>query len=103
MADDFVTTGEFGRFREDFRAFQDRLEERLTVGFGGINDRLDKLNGRVRKNEESLTSIHSGGCARAVEFHKADSWWTPKKAAGVGIGSGGVVVGLIEVLKAVLK
>ena len=76
MGDDNVTGAEFGRWRSDFAAFQDRLESRLSMGFGQINARLDELNGRTRKNSEGLgvldarvSSIQEQGCAQ-IHAHR---------------------------------
>ncbi len=59
MSDEFITGGEFGRWRQDFQSFQVRLDERLERGFGGLNDRLDDLNGRTRKNSEAIVALDS--------------------------------------------
>jgi hypothetical protein len=56
MTEDYVSGAEFGRFLQDFSRFQDRLERRLNDGFGGMNARLDDLNGRTRKNSEAIAA-----------------------------------------------
>ena len=45
--------------REDFN----RLEDRIADGFKQINERLDTLNGRTRKNESDIAVLNerSGG------------------------------------------
>ena len=78
MSEEYITSGEFGRWRGDFQAFQERLEERLNEGFHGINHRLDELNGRTRRNSESIVALDSrvenirhSGCARLHYHEKA--------------------------------
>jgi hypothetical protein len=38
--------------REMLERFEARLTERMREGFAGVYDRLDTMNGRVRKGEE---------------------------------------------------
>lgn len=37
--------------REDLRDTEGRLTEQMRDGFAGVHERLDRLNGRVRKGE----------------------------------------------------
>jgi hypothetical protein len=112
MADDFVTGGEFSRWRSDFQAFQSRLDERLDSGFAGINDRLDRLNGRQRVSEEALARIQAGGCGQLAQHREllqrsseVAGLTAKNKAvlAGGAAGITGVVVAVVEVVKAWLK
>lgn len=57
MNEDVVSGAEFGRFRNDFLAFQDRLQRQIDTGFGGVHGRLDELNGRTRRNSEAIAVI----------------------------------------------
>lgn len=125
MADDMITGAEFGRFRADFAAWQDRHERMTTEGFKGVHDRLDTLNGRVRTAEtelalvveragridtinEAVTEIHDKGCAQyaahrdVLEEIAPDSVkpkiLTKRNAAigGVGLGAGLLTVPVIQ-------
>lgn len=70
MADEYVTSGEFGRWRTDFAAYQTReadhlesMERRIVAHIDarvdGIDQRLDELNGRTRKNSEAIIALDS--------------------------------------------
>jgi hypothetical protein len=113
MADDYVTSGEFGRWRSDFAAFQDRLQEQLRDGFSGVNERLDISNGRTRKNEQEIATLQERtsrmACVehatRTAEIAKSleriesqggasslvSGWSGKKKVAAAGIGSVGAL------------
>lgn len=76
METEYITGAEFGRWRVDFQAFQDRLEDRLAEGFHGVHSRLDELNGRTRKNSESIVVLtkdvellQTKGCAQ-LQAHR---------------------------------
>jgi len=117
LRDEFVSGAEFGRFRADFQAFQNRLEERLDHGFVGMNNRLDALNGRTRNSEQNIAvierrlgaieaedsyiektveDIKSHGCAQ-LEKHEAVvetlGWSSRKKVAAAGglVGLGALI------------
>lgn len=113
MSDDVVTGGEFGRWRADFAAFQERLDERMDRGFGGLNSRLDDLNGRTRKNAEAIVAldgridaIATHGCGQ-LEAHRAvmeangpegKPWHRDKRTwVGTGVGAGVIAV-LYEII-----
>jgi hypothetical protein len=117
---DAVSAGEFGRWRSDFQAFQARLDERLDAGFGGMNDRLDDLNGRTRKNSEAISvldervnSIRVSGCAQ-LSAHRAvmdevplavrKTWrdWHPAAKAGAGVGVGAGLIAVVELINRLL-
>ncbi len=116
MSDEFITGGEFGRWRQDFQGFQERLDERLDRGFGGLNNRLDELNGRTRKNSEAIVSLDSraenirtGGCS-PVKTHQAAlakmtlprERWHKDRRLWFGSAAGASVIALLyEVAQAV--
>lgn len=114
MTDEYVTSGEFGRWRADFRESMGRLDQRLDAGFKGVHDRLDDLNGRTRKNSEWIVGVEAkvdhvlqDGCAqlsahrRLLESSPLDEggaarqhWARDKRTYG-GIGLGGAAVALL--------
>ena len=114
MSDDFVTSGEFGRWRSDFQAFQERLDERLDRGFSGVNHRLDDLNGRTRKNSEAIVSldqridsIRNGGCGQLRAHQKLLGTDAPKARwrdrrvwFGGGVGAA-LIAAMYEMAKAI--
>ena len=73
------------------------LKETIRAGFEGIHTRLDLLNGRVRQNEVNTAVLQdrSDRTERAAEGAKTT-------AGTIGAVSGGVVSGLIEVIKALV-
>lgn len=128
MGDDMITGAEFGRFRVDFSAWQDRLETRLSEGFAGVHNRLDELNGRTRKNTENLMvldakvarlepiethvmEIQSKGCAQ-FEAHRAlmspaeiaeeerPKWPRRRQVAAGGglVGAGVLLTKLVDII-----
>jgi hypothetical protein len=116
MSDEFITGGEFGRWRQDFQSFQERLDERLDRGFGGLNNRLDELNGRTRKNSEAIVSldtrvenIRTSGCQN-LKAHQTtlakigppQQRWHSDKRLWFGSAAGASVIALLyEVAQAV--
>lgn len=113
MDQEFVTAGEFGRWRQDFQAFQARLDDRLESGFGGLNTRLDDLNGRTRKQAEAIVAldvrvseIASHGCGQ-LEAHRAAMDAVAETRGGSRrpyVIGGGIVAGIAavaEIVKAV--
>ena len=124
LREEFVTGAEFGRFRADFQAFQNRLEERLDHGFGGMNTRLDALNGRTRGAEQNIAvigrrleaiesedraieatvgQIQLHGCAQLAQHEAAVEtlgWSKQKKAAAAGglVGLGALMWPAIQQL-----
>jgi hypothetical protein len=123
MVDDFVTTGEFSRWRADFQGFQARLNDQLHDGFTGIHARLDQLNGRTRQNSEMIASsatelelvkedidlIRDRGCAQLASHRAtlagalappADFQWTKKHTAVTGAAgaAGAAILALVEFL-----
>lgn len=120
MAEDFVTGAEFGRWRADHQAFQARLDSRLDAGFGGINERLDTLNGRTRKNSEDIVvldqkvlGIATRGCGKYQEHSEALESvvvksggfrdWHPVAKAGAGAGVFAVLATLMEIVNRLLQ
>ena len=115
MSDEFITSGEFSRWRSDFQGFQERLDERLDAGFGGLNHRLDDLNGRTRKNAEAIIALDSrvenirtSGCSQ-VKAHRntldriasPEKWHKDKRVWVGGAGGASIVAALYEVARAV--
>jgi hypothetical protein len=125
MSEDYITGSEFGRWRSDHQAFQARLDSRLDAGFDGINERLDTLNGRTRKNSEDLVvldqkvlHIAARGCGKYGE-HKdvieaiaardpsvaRPGWqdWHPAAKIGAGAGGFAVLATLMEMVNRLLQ
>lgn len=111
---EFITGGEFGRWRTSYEADQTRLQAMISEGFVGIHGRLDLINGRVRVNSEDIARIQAGGCGRLAQHEAAlaamgeppitparmkTSEW--KNAGKVG-GISAAVIGLVELGKAIL-
>ena len=71
--------------RDDIDHAADRLEARMREGFKGINDRLDALNGRTRKNENAIAILEDRSPGR------------------VGMMAGGAASGAIVVLWQVIE
>jgi hypothetical protein len=124
MAEDYITGAEFGRWRSDHQAFQARLDSRLDAGFDGINERLDTLNGRTRKNSEDLVvldqkvlHIAARGCGKYAEHKDAieslvtkevatrQGWqdWHPAVKAGAGVGGFTALAALMEIFNRLLQ
>ena len=109
MSDEFITSGEFSRWRADFQGFQERLDERLDSGFDGMNHRLDELNGRTRRNSEAIIALDSrvenirhSGCARLASHQKARALgaaaptsWHKDKRIWFGVGGGASVIAVL--------
>ena len=54
---DYITGAEFARWRTDFVAFRAELAVQIRDGFAGTHARLDEINGRTRKNSESVVEL----------------------------------------------
>ena len=89
--------------REDLREAIRDMREALRDGFGGLNERLDTLNGRTRKSEEALgrhderllaleRAKVAPGTVTDLGLVRGD--W--KMLAGVGVIIGGALAGLIQ-------
>ena len=115
MSDEFITSGEFARWRSDFQAFQGRLDGRLDKGFDGLNDRLDDLNGRTGENAKAIIALDSrvenirtSGCSQ-VKAHRntldriasPEKWHQDKRVWVGGAGGASIVAALYEIAKAV--
>jgi hypothetical protein len=105
----FVSSEEFAHFRDDIKEMRRALEKQIEVGFGGINARLDSLNGRTRSAEQTIavverrlqaiesddrsieavvTDIKTHGCAQ-LETHETvlrELGWSPRRKAVVAGG-----------------
>lgn len=106
MSGDYLTIGEFDRFRADLGGRLDRLEEKIDTGF--LN-----LNGRTRNQAEAIVAldakilhISSRGCARYDEHREAINTMlgsgeglSKTKQAGIAAGAGAGLIGLIEIAK----
>jgi hypothetical protein len=104
------------------------IRDTMKVGFAGVHSRLDVLNGRIRSAEGTqqvltdrsernerhidelgveLHDLHTGGCAVGKAIHEGavmmPPWWTPKKVAAAGVGGSALVLGLIELGKAIVQ
>jgi hypothetical protein len=83
----------------------DALGESLSAQIGGINDRLDKVNGRLGKHDDQLADVQQRGCARFAGLHEAEQD-SKAKAVSQQAGLIGVVsvtvVGLLELIKALV-
>jgi hypothetical protein len=125
MADEYITGGEFGRFRADFTAWRAEIAKQMTDGFAGVHSRLDDINGRGRKNSEDIrvmeAELHNlveNGCAQYNDHRKLLDdvvvpavsrpkvlWENWHPAAKVGAGAGGFVglATFIELFDRLLK
>jgi hypothetical protein len=124
MSDDFITGAEFGRWRLDHQAFQARLDSRLDAGFDGINERLDTLNGRTRKNSEDIVALDqkvlhvaTRGCAKYGEHKDAIEAivakevvtsggfkdWHPVAKVGAGAGGFAIIAAMMEIINRMLQ
>ena len=91
MDQEYVTSGEFGRFRSDFSAYQGReaalleaMEGRIVshidARVDGVDARLDLLNGQTKRNSEAvavhaekIAGIETRGCGQ-LAAHRALAW-----------------------------
>lgn len=91
MDQEYVTSGEFGRFRSDFSAYQGReaalleaMEGRIVAHIDnrvdGVDARLDILNGQTKRNSEAVAThaekiagIETRGCGQFAA-HRAAAW-----------------------------
>ena len=126
MGDDFITGGEFGRFRADFTNWQVEIRRQMADGFAGTHERLDDINGRGRTNSEAIrvleTEVHSlteHGCAQ-YEKHRETLetvvvptlarvarprvWdeWHPAAKVGASVGGFALLATLMELVARVL-
>lgn len=93
---EYLTVGEFERWREGFHEWQVELKNDLASGFDGINDRLDKLNDRTRKNSEDIVAVREGGCKRFRQHPVRRNWgWVASISA--------VLVAGLELLKVIAE
>ena len=88
------------------------LRADMKDGFGGINDRLDALNGRTRRNTEAIVGLETRTenmvCVehaerfRAIEkaVEKIEAHEPPSRAKSLAI-SGGAVAGAVALLEGV--
>jgi hypothetical protein len=124
MDGEFLTTGEFGRFRADFTQWQAELRRQMFEGFQGTHTRLDDINGRGRKNSEAIAVLESEvrnltdhGCAQYDEHRKvltevvvpslekrSTPWseWHPAAKVGAAGGGFAVLAALMEIFGRIL-
>lgn len=69
---------------EDLNRLADRLEARIDKRADGLDERLDLLNGRTRKNENDIAVLKD----RSDEGKRAGAKW----GAGAGAAIGGAIV-----------
>ena len=126
MGDDFITGGEFGRFRADHTAWRIEITKQIGDGFAGVCKRLDDMNGRGRETaakvdmvEAEVSRLAEHGCAQ-YETHRdtlqalvapklerverAMPWaeWHPAVKVGAGVGGLTVFAALLELAGRVL-
>ena len=115
MSDDFITGGEFGRFRADHSAWRIEIGKQITDGFAGVHSRLDAMNGRGRETAAKVEIVEADverlmvhGCGQ-YEKHRAileggtvEGGVSKKRQAVTAAGAGAGVVGLIEMARAVV-
>ena len=94
-----ITAGEFQRHTE-------LLLRTMEQGFGHINERLDKVNGRLDKHDIELGNIARGGCGQLQAHRSAlesiGGGMSTKKQAGIAAGAGAGLIGVIEIAKVVV-
>ena len=104
-----------GLTHDDLREAVRDMTDTMRVGFDGMNDRLDILNGRVRKGEETAAR-HEERFAHIAETCRdrhaklpmtlpADAGVTKdwKVLAGIGVIVAGAVSGLLQGAWAILE
>ena len=82
MSERSATQVELGYIKDAIEA----TGERIGNGFEGVNDRLDKINGRVRDNEVQIAGI-KGRASTAGVVSGAVSGVAAALAAFFGLGS----------------
>ena len=127
MADDYITSGEFGRFRADHSAWRVEITKQIGDGFSGINQRLDAMNGRGRETAAGLAVVQADverltehGCAQydkhrevletvvvpsLSKVSKKRMWedWHPAAKAGAGVGGFAALATLLELVRQILQ
>lgn len=128
MADEYITGGEFGRFRADHTQWRIEIAKQISDGFSGINKRLDDMNGRGRETaarveivEADVERLMQHGCAQ-YDHHRDtleqlvvpklnhveqrvrpwDDWHPAAKVAG-GVGGFAVLATFLELVRQVLQ
>ena len=126
MGEDFITGGEFGRFRADHSAWRIEITKQIADGFYGVNQRLDAMNGRGRATaakvdmvEAEVSRLSEHGCAqydkhretletmvvptleRVARPRVRDTWPMPAKVAAGGGGLAAIAT-LMQLVQRVL-
>lgn len=82
------------------------LLDRMDRGFEAITTRLDRVNGRLDKHDQSIGDLRESGCAQYSAHREllgvtAESGGLSRKqVASYGVGAGAVIVAFVELLKA---
>lgn len=106
MSGEPVTQGEFTRLVDYTGERFDRLETMVRDGFGAMNGRTRKLEEAQAVLAERIATIQARGCARAETLHapgEQQSWWKPSRPLAQGGVGAGIVVGIIELGKAIVS
>jgi hypothetical protein len=126
MGDDYITAGEWGRFRADHSQWRIEIARQINDGFTGVNARLDQMNGRARDTaaglevvEADLSRLTQHGCAQ-YEKHRETLetvvvptlarvarprvWdeWHPAAKVGASVGGFALLATLMELVGRVL-
>lgn len=125
--DDYITGGEFGRFRADHTAWRVEITKQIADGFAGIYRRLDDMNGRGRETaakvdvvEADVERLMTHGCAQyethrdtlqALVVPKLDRvgrpmpWadWHPAAKATAGVTGFAVLAAFLELVRQILQ
>ena len=115
MGDDFITGGEFGRFRADHSAWRIEIGKQITDGFAGVHSRLDAMNGRGRETaakveivEADVERVMVHGCGQyerhrdILEGGTVEGGVSKRQQVGIAAGTGAGLVGVIEIVRAVV-
>ena len=126
MADEFLTSGEFGRFRIDLTAWRAEIAKQIADGFTGVHSQLDDINGRGRRNSEQIAVLHTEvqnltdhGCAQYEEHRKVLTdgvipkldqieptgcrEWHPVAKGAAGVGGFAALATLMELFARILR
>ena len=97
-----ITAGEFQRHTE-------LLLRTMEQGFSHINERLDKVNGRLDRHDEAIAGVAQNGCGQlkahreTLESIGGVAGLSTKKQAGIAAGAGAGLIGVIEIAKVVVS
>lgn len=128
MTDEYITGGEFGRFRADHSAWRIEITKQISDGFNGVNRRLDDMNGRGRDTaakveivEADIERLMTHGCAQYEQHRESiekvivpqlaqvvargriwDNWHPAAKVAG-GVGGFAALAAFLELVRQILQ